>query len=279
VAALSILGEGGEPGTDCWLRATPVHLRADLRRLLVFDCGDFPPERAEADALVGLFNRHFAEAGLALEAPHPSRWYLRSAVCPDVRTRPLGEVLGRSPELGLPAGPDAARWRSLMNETQMLFHDAETNRAREARGVPTLNGLWLDGTGRLPVPPPRPLDAVQGGDPLLTGIARLCGAECGPLPDRPGRLPPDDARIMVLYDRLPGGAAAADPLRWAAALEGLERWMAPLVQVLRARPGARLRLYPLDGRVLETGRGALGRFWRRPRPLKDRVRLTAPDLS
>ncbi|MGD2081558.1 MAG: phosphoglycerate mutase [Chromatiales bacterium] len=276
VGALSLLGEGRDPGRACWLRATPVHLRPDRDRLLLLDTTGFAPERSEADALVEMFNRHFAADGLTLEAPHPSRWYLRVAACPALRTRSLGEALGRSPDGLLPSGPDSARWRALLNETQMLFHGAGVNASREARGVPALNGLWLDGAGVLPEPPVEPLAAAQGDAPLMAGIARLSGAECGPVPESPGRLPPADAGVMVLYERILAAVRAGDDARRRAELEAFERWIAPLVQALGGCPGAQLRIYPVDGRVIEVGRRALGRFWRRSRPLSRWVPNRSP---
>jgi hypothetical protein len=48
------------------------------------------------------------------------------------------------------AAASAARWQSLLAEVQMLLYRHPVNDAREARRLPTLNSLWLDGVGALP---------------------------------------------------------------------------------------------------------------------------------
>ena len=166
------------------LHADPVHLRPDRDRLVLFAGPDFAPDRAEADALVALFNQHLGEEGLRLEAPTPGRWYLLSEQAPELVTQPLAAVLGRPIAGQLPRGPEARRWARLLNEVQMLFHHSEVNQHREAAGIPTLNGLWLWGGGRLLPPPPGQVGyaRVFSSDPLARGLARACGIPTPPLP-------------------------------------------------------------------------------------------------
>lgn len=159
------------------LHADPVHLRPDRDRLVLFAGPDFAPDRAEADALVALFNQHLGEEGLRLEAPTPGRWYLLSEQVPELVTQPLAAVLGRPIAGQLPQGPEARRWARLLNEVQMLFHHSEVNQRREAAGIPTLNGLWLWGGGQLLPPPTGEVGyaRVFSADPLARGLARARG--------------------------------------------------------------------------------------------------------
>ena len=159
------------------LHADPVHLRPDRDRLVLFAGSDFAPDRAEADALVALFNQHLGGEGLHLEAPTPARWYLLSEQPPELVTQPLAAVLGRPIAGQLPQGPEARRWARLLNEVQMLFHHSEVNQRREAAGIPTLNGLWLWGGGRPLLPPSGQVGyaRVFSADPLARGLARARG--------------------------------------------------------------------------------------------------------
>jgi len=144
---------GGAEASRVLLHAHPVHLRPDHDRLLAFDFHDRPIRVEEAAAFVDAFNRHFAEDGLELLAPHPGRWYLAVERLPRVRLHPLSDILGRNIDLFLPEGEEARTWRALLNEVQMLFHGLPVNAEREARGLWPVNGLWFSGAGRLPQVP------------------------------------------------------------------------------------------------------------------------------
>ena len=95
----------------------------------------------------------------------------------------------------VPAGaaPDPAqlafarRLRRLQSECQMLLYPHPLNEAREARGAPTLNSIWLSGCGRaqpLVGTPPRIDDRLRA--PLLADDAAAWGRawqalDAGPL--------------------------------------------------------------------------------------------------
>ena len=174
-------GTGKEPDV---LHADPVHLRPDRDRLVLFAGPDLAPDRAEADALVNLFNQHLGEEGLRLEAPTPARWYLLTERPPELVTQPLAAVLGRPIAGQLPRGTEARRWARLLNEVQMLFHHSEVNQRREAAGIPTLNGLWLWGGGWSLPPPSGQVGyaRVFSADPLARGLALARGIPTSPLP-------------------------------------------------------------------------------------------------
>ncbi len=267
IGALSLLGEGIDPGNGCWLRADPVHLRADLNRLLIFDLVACPPTGEQAAALVDLFNAHFADRGLRLMAPHPGRWYLGLDECPAVRTRSLETVVGRSPDEGMPSGDDAALWRALLNEAQMLFHAAPVNTERESCGLPSVNGIWVHGAGRLPAALSPRADAFFGDDPVLRGLARLAGAPACPVPVRAEELFGAGEHSLVLWAGLQGPVLSGDAQGWAKALGGLEAFLGRLDRGLVRAPGVQLRICPANGGLrLVDGRRAR-RFWRRRRTM------------
>jgi hypothetical protein len=261
VGALSLLGEGRDPGRDCWLAVEPIHLRADLSRLLVAGAEACGPSPEEADQLVSLFNRHFADRGLHLTAPHPARWYLRAEPCPAIITRSLGDLAGRSPERLLPGGEEGAAWRSLINEAQMLFHGAEVNAEREAQGRPTLNGIWPHGPGRLPEVSGLRVAALFGQGPLLAGLARAGQVPLAALPGLARAMLRKDRDALALYDRLLLPLLVGDLGTWAKELERLDAWMTDLPA------GGTLHLYDGRGGHWVMRGSSRWRLWRRRRAL------------
>jgi hypothetical protein len=138
-ASFDGLGEG------CWLRADPVHLRMQRDQMVLVPGGEV--SAGEAGQLCAALNDHFAGQGMEFFAPHPQRWYVRLDKLPDIETLPLSQAAGRDVRGMLPAGPEAARWHQVLNETQMLLFAQPVNEAREARGELPINSLWFWGAG------------------------------------------------------------------------------------------------------------------------------------
>jgi hypothetical protein len=275
------LVEGGEPGAAGFLmHADPVHLRADRDRLLLFDARHLGVTVEEAAALVDLFNAHFVQDGLRLEAPVPQRWYLHLPRPPRIHTHPLHAATGRGIAGFLPAGEEAAGWAGRLNEVQMLFHHAQVNVRREAEGRPTVNGIWPWGGGHFPPP----LDGsgyarVLGEHPLALGLAVAAGIPAEPLPKDGGSLLAGggDGDVLVLWDRLWPAALDADPVGWCKEVQRLDAWLAPLADGLGRRGQIRVELDPCNGERYRLDRKALRRFWRRPLRLAERVVASTPS--
>ena len=271
------------------LHADPVHLRPARDRLVLFAGPDFAPDRAEADALVALFNQHLGTDGLRLEAPTPERWYLLTEQPPDLVTQPLANVLGRPIAGQMPQGPEARRWARYLNEIQMLFHHSAVNQRREAAGIPTLNGLWLWGGGRrLPVPAaPAPYARVFSPDPLAIGLARTQGIPTAPLPEDLGAALAAGAAAatptsatgadLVHWSGLWEAVLAADGTAWAASLSALEHWLTGLAGRASATGGAapilrlNFNLFPANGEYFRYRPHHRYRFWRHPLDLAQRL--------
>jgi hypothetical protein len=273
--ALSLAGAGGEPGADCWARADPVHLRLLRDRAIVVPAAAFALSHPEADALVDALNRHFGER-LVLQALEAGRWCARieRQLAFDAAA-PL-DAAGRDVDLAMRAGGEAGkRWAALLNEAQMLLHEHPVNVAREARGEPAVNSLWLWGAGAEPRVPASRWRSVSADDPVALGLGRLSGA-------RPRRLPegaeawlreaPPDGRHLVLLDALRAPLALGQSAEYAEGIEALEkRWFAPLLAALRTGRVGMVTVHVPDslGASFETIRGDLRRFWRRPRALEN----------
>jgi hypothetical protein len=274
-ASICLLAEAPDVRCDgYWMHADPVHLRPDRDRLLLFAgaVAGVAPDRAEADALVALFNSHFAAEGLRLTAPHPHRWYLGSDRTLDLRTEPLKRVIGGPVPLDVPSGGDARHWRGLMNEVQMLFYGSEVNRLREQARRPAISGIWTWGGGVLPDRPGTPPDAVVGDAPLTAGLARWCGVAHRSLEgwSPQGSLPGD--RHLVLWDRLGAALLERDLAAWSTALLALDGTIAELEARIKRGDIDEVLLDPCEGIAYRLTRSLARRFWRRAGSARSLVR-------
>lgn len=265
--ALTALAGGLEPGGDAWLRADPVHLRLQRDSMMLVPSAGFDLSQAEADALAESVNRHFG-ASFSVHVVAPACWALRARDDARLDARSPLELAGQDVNANLPSGADAARWHATLNEVQMLLHDHPVNEARE---VP-LNSLWFWGAGRLPAQAEGPWQSVTAGDPVALGLAKRATMRHRALPSGAGewleRLP-ETGRHLVLLDALAAAAALRDGEAHAARLLAMEAdWFAPMLAALTSGRIGMVTLHlPEAGLSIETVRGDLRRFWRRPRPL------------
>ncbi|HMQ12248.1 MAG TPA: hypothetical protein PKD21_02215, partial [Candidatus Competibacter phosphatis] len=250
VAALTRLADAGKIGDgDWWLRADPVHLRADMHGgVFLADARTLAIEADEATALVAAFNQTFAEDGLGLEAPRPDRWYLRLPADPGIRTQALSTAAGRNINALLPTGLNARRWHTLLTEIQMLFHGHPLNQAREQRRQPMINGLWFWGGGSCPTAARAPTAGLYARDPLVRGLARLSGAAIDPLPERAEdwqEAAATETDSLTVLETTRHDAADGNPAHWIEHIATLERdWFAPCRRWLQTGKLTALHLYP-----------------------------------
>ena len=267
--ALTALACGLEPGETHWMRADPVHLRADRDRVLLFPGTAFGLAQEEAEALAAALNAHYA-GQFTLHAVRPDAWCLQGGSELAVSARAPAEIAGRSVDAELPD----KRWHALLNEIQMAMYQHPVNTARESRGDPVVNSLWLWGAGRLPAAARCAWLSVSAEDPVVLGLARLAGvrhrapgAGAESWLDRA----PENGRHLVVLDALRAAGGTGDDATPAHRLQDMEReWFLPLLLALRsARIGMLTVHVPDAGATFETDRGDLRRFWRRARPLAD----------
>lgn len=263
MGALTVFASGRDPGMVRWARADPVHLRLLRDRMVIVPAAAFPISGEEATALVATLNAHFA-GRLEFEAAAPDRWIVRlSMEAPLGDASPL-DVAGRSLA---PGKADA-----LANEIQMVLHEHPVNEAREARGEPAVNSLWLWGAGVAPRGASGAWESVASDEPAGVGLARAAGLRSRPLPATADawidRLPAEGRQLAVL-DSLRASIALSDPALPERLLALEAKWFAPLLAALRAgRIGMVTVHVPEAGASSETIRADLRRFWRRPKPLR-----------
>ncbi len=273
--ALTVAALGGAAGDATWMRADPAHLRLNRDQLVLVPAPAFGLQAAESEALAETLNRHFA-GELTFYPFSAERWCVRlgSHAAVGLRTETPAEVAGRDINRHLPSGDSAKRWHSTLNEIQMLLHEHPVNEAREERGEPVVNSVWLWGAGTLPADASAQFQSVTADDPVALGYAHAAGLRHRPLPrnavDWLERLP-EDGRQLVVLDALRLPLALSDFEAWRARIGELEeRWFAPLLAALKSgRIGMVTVLVP-DGaelRAFETTRNDQRHFWRRPQPL------------
>src|SRR3546814_15930088 len=67
------------------------------------------------------------------------------------------------------------RWRSLLNEAQIILHNHPWNARRAAAGKPPVNSLWFWGGGMLPDSVATHQGQVASDDVLLQALASNAG--------------------------------------------------------------------------------------------------------
>lgn len=235
-AAVTRRGDLGDAAGGWYLRADPVHLKADMRDLVLFDGEFFELGLNEARELAGIVAGHFADHGWQIEVPHPLRWYLRLKQTPVIITTPLSAARLQPVNPHLPAGEDGASWRACMNEIQMLLHACPVNEARESRGEAAINSLWFWGGGALPDALPAGYSSVYADTALAAGLGALAGIPSRPLPagGAPGILRASaGASVLAVMEAGYGPARGRDVDAWRRFMAGLEQnWFGPLKAAL-----------------------------------------------
>jgi hypothetical protein len=155
-----------------WLRASPVNLVPDRDRLVLH----LPENEYESSVseMLATFSSEllatFADVFEDVVISQKHGLLLRLAGCAQVLTTPLNEAVGQHVDGLLPAGTDARKWNSILNEIQMLLHQ---------KGAPEsgFNALWIEGCGSLPEPVNIRGVISSGDDELLKGFSSWQGGE------------------------------------------------------------------------------------------------------
>lgn len=127
-----------------WL--TPCHLHAGADQVRLDDPAQLQLTLEQAQQLCAILAPWWQEDGLQLEVLTPLLWRVSGAPLAGLRTASLDRVLLRDASLWL---PQTQPFQRLHSEAQMLLYNHAFNDAREAQGLPPINGFWLHGAGQL----------------------------------------------------------------------------------------------------------------------------------
>jgi hypothetical protein len=256
VAALTRQFDAGDATASQWLRADPAWVRPEMNGARLFACGEgLQLTREDVEALLPALRPLFGDAGFTIDAPVPSRWYLR---LPQGATLPAfiepADALGADlfdSLVGTEAATDAGsrRWRSLLSEAQVVLHNHPWNARRAAARKPPVNSLWFWGGGKLPDHVSSRHAGVQSDDTMLRALAAAAGLSLAPQAAR-FDLPATEA----LFDL----RALRDPTLL------FDQWLMPAVDALRCGTLERLDVDLADGDGFALTRSQRWRLWRRP---------------
>lgn len=264
VAAVTRQRDAGDAAGHAWLRADPVYIQPDINGARLLAHGDaLALATRDTDALLPALKPLFGDAGFPIDAPVPTRWYLR---LPEGARLPAmadpAQALGADIFDHLPEGNEGRRWRALLSEAQVVLHNHPHNERRIAAGQAPINSLWFWGAGRVPDHVRSGFREVLSDDDAMQAFGAAAGAEGSNLPERwPA-----------------GGADRLVDLRHLRDLAALDRdWLSPLLDDLRARKLDTATLEFGDGRRFRLARGQRWRFWRRPlQSFVERTSAAAP---
>lgn len=244
VAALTRALDAGDAALSSWLRADPAYIAPDINGARLLAYGDaLALTEEDARQLLPALKPLFGDFGCPIDAPTPSRWYLRLP-----KDAPLPEFPEPEAALGddlsdhLPEGQAGRRWRALLTEAQVILHQHPWNAQRVAQGKPAVNSLWFWGAGPAPGSVRTPHRQVKSHDPLLQALAKAAGVE-----SRDGDAV--DALVDLRHLRSPQTFVA--------------EVLPPLLGEIRNRRLDTLGLDFEDGALYTLRRDQRWRFWRR----------------
>lgn len=222
-AALTALADQAEPHPDeHWLRFDPVYLMPDLTAVWIHSRADLDLLKGAMQPLIDELSIMFEAVGLDWQIGAPGHYGLiRSQQPIDCHFESLDQVAGRRLDEVLPVGKQQLRWRNLLNESQMIFHQF---RALDD-ATPQSLGLWFWGAGCLPKTRPAcsgQIMSSSSGGPISAvwrGLAQWTQFE---LCDQHSFTPQAGVQLVQ-----------AQPLRTEPELEALERdWIQPAMHAL-----------------------------------------------
>jgi len=268
-AFTALVDRDAEGGNAFRLRADPVHLRADIADLVLFNASEVAVSCDEADALARTVNDALGPHGPYVDAAHPHRWYVALDAPERIATTPLSLAAGVRVSEAMPRGPDAARWHRWMNEVQMALHECPVNVERERRGAVPINSVWPWGAGSLPAAPSAPPSFVRAwsDDVLVRGLARRGGIEHGAMPADAREwldgAPPPGLHLVVFDDLFPA-VRRGDIDAWRDGLARLSSaWARPLLAAMDRGALARVSVREERGHEFAATRWRGLRWWRR----------------
>jgi hypothetical protein len=162
----------------------PVHLHATRDHLILMGQNQIDLTETESNKLLDvalpLLKEDFNQQVLFHNQYY---WFIPAGPFSKLASYSIDQAQGRNIDWWMPHDTHeqgiAKRWRKLQNEIQMLWHIDLVNEERQARGLPSINSIWISGIGKLndvKVPPAlAQASKVYGQHPLLSGLAKFCG--------------------------------------------------------------------------------------------------------
>ena len=156
--------------SSAWALLVPCYWQVGTDHITVHDPAQLQLTQQDAQALLEIVSPWLAEDGLHLQTDTPTRWLMQGPLLADLPMPSLERVQGQdvrqwmqhqaqNPHISASQRRAMQVWQRLHSELQMLLYTHPFNDARQARGLPPVNGFWLHGAGCLPQA--APVDAAQ----------------------------------------------------------------------------------------------------------------------
>ena len=156
----------------------PVHLEAshDNARLLPAQCLSLTFE--ESNALIATLNELWNPDDIYVAAHSEVDWQLTGQDATGLDCLPPSMLAYRSVADALPRSNDAAQWRQLFTEAQMLLHEHPVNIKRQQRGLRSVNSIWCYGGATFSKPATQSQLLLYTNDPFTQGLASRLNIKC-----------------------------------------------------------------------------------------------------
>ncbi|MFK8083853.1 MAG: hypothetical protein AB8B97_26520 [Granulosicoccus sp.] len=214
------------------VRADPICLKADRDSATLLSPEQLRLTDDESAQLITALNAFVAEDNLIFFSLGPCEWYLSGRCADTLESYPPSFLGNRNASSFLPDGDEAAPWRRLMTEIQMLLHAHPVNQLREQRGLMPVNSVWFWGGAPLPIASEAAADVVLYADERQArSWAGHLGITCWPLSKLTADLDnlPAVSEIVVLDLSIVKAWLTADALLLESELVRVdEQWLQPL---------------------------------------------------
>jgi hypothetical protein len=201
-AATSVLVDGLDVGTAYWLRADPVHLVLQRDCFSLAEPAPLPVSDEHTSSIMTSLNQYFNQDGISFVVGKSGAWYLSCDKSTQIETTLASVAMGKNVHQFMPQGPDATKWKALLNEVQMLLHGHPANEAREVSGELVVNSVWLSGGGVIPQLQSKSvnngINLVLAKDVFHHGLANWAGVSFLELPASLDSVLPNNAEQVRL---------------------------------------------------------------------------------
>lgn len=265
IAAISRLTDDNQHPDGIWLRADPVHVRADRDGLILIDNNQFTISQHDALALAADINMILKPYELELEVPVPYRWYLRIKDELNIKTIPVDSIVGRDILPFMPSGDDRINLIQLMNDIQMTLHDSDVNKKRQQEKMLPINSLWFWGCGELPKIIERQWSFIVSDEMLAKGLSMIAATPFTDLPDNYRGIKNTDTSYsgLIVINAFQKFCHYHDLEGWLEALMNYEaNWFSPLMAALKSREIDRLHI-KTDINAITLDKGSRYKFWKK----------------
>jgi hypothetical protein len=256
LAPLALRADAGDVRGAWTMFATPLHCTATMSSVRLPPSGILRLDAAEAAALAGDFARVFGSTRWRLIAGRSGALFAVHDEPLAVHTHDPADALDQDVWPFMPAGAGAATLRRLMSEIELWLFDHEINRARQARALAAITGLWLWDGGVPLAALPTLRGWAAGGDAFFSTLA---------LPAAPPASGGADCIAADAHCASRGVIVVDDPPGTAGWRDAESRWLRPLLLDMRRGRLAAIRL-SAGAACLQVEPGWRWRLWRRVRP-------------